>query len=88
MQSAPAWRISSSNRSSTAIPAEPYASKNAAWGLNTAVRSPMAATSPRAQASSPPTSDPSPHALSTAACGSIPTQRLPRSAVIAFSRRQ
>ena len=82
---APVSRMSSSTRSSTAMPREPKASKKADCGLNTAITPPSSSTIPRAQASSPFTSVGNPQAASTDGIGSMPTQRFPRCLTVSES---
>ena len=84
--SAPAARQAATVRSSTAMPRDPYASKNADCGLITAAVSANASTQMSAKRARPSTSSVRPHASSSAGCGSMPTHSEPRSSSAASSR--
>src|SRR6476469_1163743 len=83
--SAPAPRASARTRSSTAIPAEPYDSKNADCGLSTATVGPRASTTVNANRSNPLTVTGRPQSSSSSGCGSIPTHNGPRLSIAATS---
>ena len=81
--SAPASRAVATTRSRTAMPREPWRSKNADCGLTTATCGPTPRRRCRAKRSRPATSSVRPQASSSAACGSMPAQSGPRSSMAA-----
>ena len=84
--SAPASLVSARTLSSTAIPADPYDSKNADCGLSTATVGPRASTTVIAKRSRPCTEAGKPHACSRPGCGSIPTHSGPRVSIAVTNR--